>query len=301
MSATSATAPAPTSAPAPAHAGAGASAESSSKAIKPLVPEEGWGVLHLFYRIDRLAWETLTADQQARGRARLQGVVDEVAATEKFRIIPLSMLGRADLGFMIVGPDFHMINTVEKRLGAALGPGVLEPVYTFLSLTEKSEYTQSEEFFVEQMKRDEGIEPGHPDYHERLAGIRARLRSYTYDRMYPTLPDWEYFCFYPMRKRRGPEQNWYAEPFEKRRDLMQGHARVGRKFAGRVRQLVTGCAGLDDWEWGVTLFSRDPVEIKRIVYDMRFDEVTHKYADFGPFYNGLPLPLPEILSRLLLV
>ncbi|HSI83703.1 MAG: chlorite dismutase family protein [Candidatus Methylacidiphilales bacterium] len=281
-------------------ASASPSADAGDGTIKPLVPEEGWGVLHLFYQINRMVWESLEPSEQRIGRERLQAVVAEVAAVEKYRVIPVSMLGRADLGFMIVGPDFHIINALEKKIGAALGAGVLDLVYSFLSLTEKSEYTQTEEFFVDQLKRDEGIEPGHPEFDKRLAVIRGRLRSYTYDRMYPTLPDWEYFCFYPMRKKRDADQNWYALEFEKRRDLMQGHARVGRKYAGRVRQLVSGCAGLDDWEWGVTLFSRDPVEIKRIVYEMRFDEVSYGYAEFGPFYNGLPLPLPEIFKRLLL-
>jgi peroxiredoxin len=104
-----------------------------------------------------------------------------------------------------------------------------------------------------------------------------------------------------MSKRREPGQNWYALDFQKRRELMAGHMRVGRTYSGRVRQLVTGSTGLDDWEWGVTLFAHDPGDIKAIVYEMRFDEVSHTYGEFGQFYNGLPLPLKEIYQRLQLV
>jgi chlorite dismutase len=110
----------------------------------------------------------------------------------------------------------------------------------------------------------------------------------------------EYFCFYPMSKRRDPGQNWYALDHEKRRELMGGHMRVGRTYSGRVRQLVTGSTGLDDWEWGVSLFAHNPYDIKAIVYEMRFDPASHSYAEFGPFYNGLPLPMKDIYRRVLL-
>jgi chlorite dismutase len=103
-----------------------------------------------------------------------------------------------------------------------------------------------------------------------------------------------------MSKRRAVEQNWYALDFKARRELMTGHMRVGRTYSGRVRQLITGSTGLDNWEWGVSLFAHNPVDIKAIVYEMRFDPASHTYADFGPFYNGLPLPLPEIFKRVLL-
>jgi chlorite dismutase len=112
------------------------------------------------------------------------------------------------------------------------------------------------------------------------------------------MPDWPVFCFYPMSKRRGENQNWYALPFEDRKELMAGHARVGRQYSGRVRQLITGSTGLDDWEWGVSLFAHDIFEIKSIVYEMRFDEVSARYADFGEFYVGLQLPVDELFRRL---
>jgi chlorite dismutase len=128
--------------------------------------------------------------------------------------------------------------------------------------------------------------------------FHERMEKYLKDRLYPNMPDWPVFCFYPMSKRRSENQNWYALPFEDRRKLMLGHARVGRQYSGRVRQLITGSTGLDDWEWGVSLFAHDIFDVKSIVYDMRFDEVSARYADFGEFYVGLQMPVDELFRRL---
>jgi chlorite dismutase len=165
-------------------------------------------------------------------------------------------------------------------------------------MTEKSEYTQKDDEYAAELEQTEGIARGTAESEAKLITFRERIQHYTHDRLYPVLPDWEYFCFYPMSKRRAVGQNWYALDFKKRRELMGGHMRVGRTYAGRVRQLVTGSTGLDDWEWGVSLFAHNPSDIKAIVYEMRFDEVTHTYGEFGPFFNGLPLPLKEIYHRL---
>lgn len=255
--------------------------------------------MHLFYHIDRAVWQAMSAPQQAEGKARLESLIRDARTWEKFQIVTLSVLARADIGFMILGPDLQKVNALEKQIAAALGPNVLKPAYTYLSLTEKSEYTTTEAEYTEELRK-EGLEPGTPAFEEKMTTWKERIKYYTQTRMYPTLPDWEYFCFYPMNKKRLPGQNWYALDFAKRRELMLGHARVGRKYSGKVLQLVTGSTGLDDWEWGVTLFAHDPFDIKSIVYEMRFDEVSHGYAEFGPFYNGLRLELSPIFERLLL-
>src|SRR4029077_16600541 len=111
--------------------------------------------------------------------------------------------------------------------------------------------------------------------------------------IHPRLPAKAVCCFYPMSKRREPDANWFELPFEGRKDVMSGHARVGRTYAGRVLQLITGSTGIDDWEWGVTLFADDPAALKEIVYEMRFDEVSARYAEFGPFVTGIVLD-PEV-------
>ena len=124
------------------------------------------------------------------------------------------------------------------------------------------------------------------------------MAKYRHERVYPTLPDWPVVCFYNMTKRRGEQRNWYALPFEERRQSHGRSRKVGREYAGKIKQLITGSSGLDDAEWGVTLFARDTFQIKAIVYQMRFDAVSAVYGDFGEFYIGLQLPLDELFRRL---
>ncbi len=257
--------------------------------------------MHLFYRVDLAAWHARSESERKAALAGLEKLVDEARTQEQTTVITLSMLARADLGFMILTPDLHALNVLEKKIAASLGPNVLVPEFTYLSMTERSEYTQKAADYALELEQTEKILRGTEESEEKLAVFRERIALYTQERLYPKLPAWEYFAFYPMSKKREVGQNWYALDHETRRKLMGGHMRVGRTYAGKVRQLVTGSTGLDDWEWGVSLFAHDPAEIKAIVYEMRFDEVTHTYGEFGPFFNGLPLPLPEIYRRLLLV
>jgi peroxiredoxin len=224
--------------------------------MEPLVPSEGWGVLHLFYTVDRDR-----ADAEPGGAKRVLDAVASLDADEH-QVLVFTLLGhKADFGIMALGPDVARLQAFQHELAAA--PLLLE--WSYVSLTERSEYTDDEE--------------------------RARAR------LYPTLPRKRAICFYPMSKRRDPGANWYALPFDERKRLMGGHARVGREYAGRVLQLITGSTGLDDWEWGVTLLADDPAALKEIVYDMRFDEVSAQYAEFGPFIMGLLLEPVEALRR----
>lgn len=278
-----------------------ATSSSTTPTAPILQPREGLSGLHLFYRVNLTAWDDIDPAEQAEALDDLEALIESARQQPQTQIVTLSMLARADLGFMILTPDFQFLNALEKKITASLGFDVLEPVFTYLSMTERSEYTQKEEDYALELETQEKIIRGSPESEAKLAIFRERIQHYTHDRLYPVLPDWEYFCFYPMNKRRNPDQNWYALDHEQRRQLMGGHMRVGRTYAGRVRQLITGSTGLDDWEWGVSLFSHDPIDIKAIVYEMRFDEVSHRYGEFGPFYNGLPLPLAEIYRRLLLV
>jgi peroxiredoxin len=177
-------------------------------------------------------------------------------------------------------------------------PDSLDPVYSFYSLTERSEYTTTEADYVASLKAERNLSEGSPEFEQALNEFRVRMKKYLQDRLYPNMPDWPIFCFYPMTKRRSAGQNWYALPFETRKKLMAGHARIGRQYAGRVRQLITGATGLDDAEWGVTLFAHDVFQIKSIVYEMRFDTVSAEYADFGEFHIGIQLPLDQIFGRI---
>ena len=219
-----------------------------------LVPSEGWSVLHLFCK--------LTPDTDPDG---IRGAV-KAAEAAGHQVVPFSVLGhKADLGVMVIGPDWE----TQRHLQAELTEAGVALVHSYVSLTEVSEYAK-----------------GMPEAH-----LRTRL--------YPNLPPegMRAFCFYPMSKRRQEGHNWYALPFDDRKELMLGHGRVGRTFAGRVVQLITGSTGLDDFEWGVSLFAVRPDDLKDVVYTMRFDEASAHYAEFGPFFSGIVGSLDEVLAQ----
>jgi peroxiredoxin len=265
----------------------------------PLIPQDGWHCLHLFYRIEYGQWQLLTAAEQRAAKIALSTLVQETRALESTQLLTLSQVTpKADLGFMLVTPDLHVANRIEKQLTLSLGTDILVPVYSYLSLTEESEYTTTDEQYAATLETEQKLKRGSSEFEAALQEFRERMKKYRQDRVYPTLPDWPIVCFYNMTKRRGEERNWYSLPYEERRLLMGGHARVGRQYAGKVKQLITGSTGLDDAEWGVTLFAHDTFQIKAIVYQMRFDEVSAAYADFGEFYIGIQLPLDELFRRL---
>jgi chlorite dismutase len=262
-----------------------------------LIPEEGWHCLHLFYRIEYGQWQLLNREEQNAAKTNLTRLVQEIRAMDATQLLTLSIVTpKADLGFMLITPDLHVANKIDKQLSLSLGADVLTPVCSYFSLTEESEYITTEQEYAHTL--DEGTRNNPAKLDEALATFRDRIKHYRQERVYPTLPDWPVVCFYNMSKRRGEQRNWYALPYEERRKLMKGHANVGREFAGKVKQLITGSTGLDDAEWGVTLFARDTFQIKAIVYQMRFDPVSAEYAEFGEFFIGIQLPLDELFRRL---
>ena len=264
-----------------------------------LVPEEGWHCLHLFYRIDRGQWQLLGREEQTAAKIALTRLIQDVRALDSTQLLVLSIVSpKADLGFMLVTPDLHAVNRVEKQLSAVLGADVLTPVYSYLSLTEESEYITTDEEYADILVNEQNIERDSEEFGHGMAAFHERMKHYREERVYPSLPDWPVVCFYNMSKRRGEQRNWYALPYQERRELMKSHANVGRRFAGKVKQLITGSTGLDDEEWGVTLFARDTYQIKAIVYQMRFDPVSAEYGEFGEFFIGIQLGLDELFRRL---
>src|SRR5256886_15486199 len=262
-----------------------------------LVPEEGWHCVHLFYRIEHGQWQLLSREERNVAKTNLSSLVQEVRAMESTQLLTLSMITpKADIGFMLITPDLHDANTIEKRLSLSLGADVLTPVYSYLSLTEESEYITTEEEYAQTL--DTGIRKDPAKLEEAMTTFRERIKHYRQERVYPTLPDWPVVCFYNMSKRRGEQRNWYALAYDERRKLMKGHASVGREFAGKVKKLITGSTRLDHAEMGGTLFARDTFQIKAIVYEMRFDPVSAEYGDFGEFFIGIQLPLDELFRRL---
>lgn len=270
----------------------------TDKTPTPVVPREGWHVLHLFYKIEHGQWSLLSPDEQRKAKTHFTELVAEIRGAENTQLLIFSMVSpKADIGFMLLTPDLHAANAFEKRLSLSLGPDILTPTYTYLSMTEESEYVTSDAEFAQTLEKEQGLKPGSPEFEKAMSEFSARMQKYRKDKLYPLLPVWEVFCFYPMSKRRAVGQNWYATPFEERKKLMGGHARVGRKYHGKILQLITGSTGLDDEEWGVTLFAHDTFDIKAIVYEMRFDPVSADFADFGEFYIGLSVPLDELFRR----
>ena len=270
-----------------------------SEVSNPLIPEQGWHCLHLFYRIGFGQWELLNPEQQRAAKVKLSSLVQQVRALESTQLLTFTVVTpKADLGFMLITPDLHEANRIEKQLGLVLGADVLTPVYSYLSLTEESEYTTSDEEFAGTLEREQKLQRDSDEFARAMQSFRERMTKYRHERVYPTLPDWPVVCFYNMSKRRGEHANWYALPSADRRRLMLGHGAIGRQYAGKVKQLITGSTGLDDAEWGVTLFAQDTFQIKAIVYEMRFDPVSAQYADFGEFFIGIQLPLDELFRRL---
>ncbi|MCW1916105.1 heme-dependent peroxidase [Luteolibacter sp. GHJ8] len=274
----------------------------SQSSIPPLVPREGWHVMHLFYQIDHAQWSILGDDEKRMAKTRLTELVQEIRATKDTHLLTFAIATpKADLGFMLLTPDLQVASAFEKQLTLSLGPEILSPVYSYLSQTERSEYTTtSEQYAADTLVAEKGLAEGSPEFQQAMKEFEERMDHYLKHRLYPVLPDWPVICFYPMSKRRSGTDNWYSLDFEARRELMSGHARVGRTYSGRILQLITGSTGLDEHEWGVTLLAKDTIEIKAIVYEMRFDEVSARYAEFGDFYIGMQLPLDELFRRVCL-
>ena len=215
-----------------------------------------------------VGWGVLHLFCRVRPGVDVQGVLAAAKdlQAEDHQLVTFSVLGhKADLGFMALGPDWVAL----RRLQTALQAAGLEVTDSYVSLTEVSEYTA-----------------GMPEEHLR-------------NRLYPNLPPEgkRAICFYPMSKRRGEQDNWYSLAFDDRKELMMDHGRSGRRFAGRVVQLITGSTGLDDYEWGVTLFGVAPDDLKDTVYTMRFDEASALYAEFGPFYSGVIGSVEEVVAQ----
>jgi chlorite dismutase len=259
---------------------------------------EGWHSLHIYYKVQPAAWEALTTSQRLLGRRRVIELLDPSGphAPERLQVSVVSG-HRADLGLLLMDPDPLKIDALTQELRASPLGTVLLPTYSFVSITEVSEYVPTVEQYAERL-RQEGTSPEDPAYDAKVKAYAQRLPMMNQQRLYPDFPPFPVVCFYPMNKIRHPLANWYQEPFSARAEMMAEHATSGIKFAGRVSQLITASTGFDDWEWGVTLWARAPEYIKEIVYTMRFDRASARYAEFGPFYIGYVRTAAEALEHL---
>ena len=274
---------------------------SSAPVAHPPETVEGWYALHQIFRLDRAMlreWSAGPIDDLRGGALAALRDAAAPAAGGWSAVVPL-IGSAADVMLVHFRPTLDEIGEVQRRLAAEPLFDFLDPVYTFLSVTEAGLYHLTAELARDAAARGGSV--GDAQYRramdERSAAEAAS--GHVQRRLYPELPaEMPYVCFYPMSKRRAVGQNWYALTLDERSALMHAHGLTGRRYAGRVQQVICGAIGFDAWEWGVTLFAREPLEFKRIVTEMRFDEVSAQYGEFGDFYVGRVATAEEWLASI---
>jgi chlorite dismutase len=266
----------------------------------PFVPEtlEGWSVLHLMYRID---WPRLGA----AGRDQRQQMADEFSSAlasgapspEQGATALVQLLGhKGDLMVIAFRRSFDDLGRAQLALSRTRLHGYLTATSSYVSIVELGMYEMTAK--IHRQLADRGLLQGSDQYTAAFDEEMDRQRQRVMGRLFAPVPHARHVCFYPMDKRRGEVHNWYTVEFARRAEMMLEHGKVGREYAGKVTQIISGSIGFDDWEWGVDLFAPDPLTFKKLIYEMRFDEASARYAEFGPFYTGLQFS-PEELGALL--
>jgi chlorite dismutase len=259
---------------------------------------EGASVLHQMMRFRRTAWRSLAAD--ARREILTEGTEAlgklEVPAEGRQSAI-YSLLGhKGDLMLVHFRQSFEELNQAEIEIARLKISDYLEPASSYLSVVELGLYESTSKVYGTLL--EQGVVPHSAEWQEAIEATLERQRNAMKSRLWPEIPPAKYLCFYPMDRRRGEAKNWYQESMADRKRMMEEHGLIGRRYAGEVRQIITGSVGFDDWEWGVDLFAEDPLVFKKLIYEMRFDEVSAVYALFGTFYVGLRVPAAGIASVL---
>lgn len=264
--------------------------------VSQLSPEPGWHCSHFFYSFEREPLGRMPTAQIEQGRMDFCRILDPDRPEQPQRMQAGLVAGhKADFSLVMMDPDPIKIEGVHQELIASPLGSALRTMYSYVSISEISEYVQTAEQYAAKLIQ-EGESPDSSTFKTKLNSYQQRLQKMNYQRLTPDFPEWPVSCFYPMNKWRLPQANWFMLAASKRQELMNEHARSGIKFAGKVSQLITVGVGLDDWEWGVTLWAVNPMYLKRIVYEMRFDEASAKYAEFGPFYTSYKATASQILS-----
>ena len=259
----------------------------------PAVPLtlEGLCVLHQMFRFRWAEWRKLDADRRAQVAREARAIFQ--ASEEAGQSAIYSMLGhKGDLLLVHFRDSFDDLNAAELQLSRSALQEFLEPVHSYVSVIELGLYDSSVKLFRGLSER--GIVPLSEEWNREVQETIARQKAAMAPRLFPRIPGTRYLCFYPMDRRRGEDKNWYTLPIEERQRQMEEHGMVGRRYAGKVQQIITGSIGFDDWEWGVDLFADDPLIFKKLIYEMRFDEVSAVYAAFGQFFVGVRQPASKL-------
>jgi len=267
----------------------------TASAEMPAVPLtiEGYSVLHQMMKFRWTAWRELDPGKQ-------RALVDEAAAllgsmeqNSNGQSALYSLIGhKGDLMLVHFRESFDALNRAELQLARIGLSDYLEPTSSYLSIIELGLYESTIKTYRTLMER--GIEPHSDEWKRAIGDTLDRQKEAMRPRLFPPMPPNRYICFYPMDRRRGEDKNWYTLPIEERQRQMNEHGLVGRRYAGEVKQIISGSIGFDDWEWGVTLFADEPLVFKKLIYEMRFDEVSAVYALFGHFYVGVRCPAAEL-------
>ena len=257
---------------------------------------EGSSVLHQFFRFDWKAWRGCASGEREGVAAE---AVDALKAMERaeadgpVRSALFSQLGhKGDLILVHFRDSLEALNQVELDLARTRLYDFLDLRHSYVSVVELGLYESTRKTY--EMAAAKGLETFSPGWQADVAESLKRAGAAMASRIHPAVPEAKYLCFYPMDRKRGEAVNWYKVPFEERQRMMHEHGLIGRRYAGEVKQIISGSIGMDDWEWGVDLFSDDPVVFKKLIYEMRFDEVSAVYALFGQFYIGVRLPVEKL-------
>jgi peroxiredoxin len=263
----------------------------STSTEPPAVPLtiEGYSLLHQMMRFRWADWRLLRSTQKTEIVHEAVGVIGKMEQGSAGQSAMYSLLGhKGDLMFIHFRKSFDELNQTELQLAKLKLNDFLEPTTSYLSVIELGLYESSTKTYNELVQR--GLKPHSEEWNVAIKETLERQREAMHPRLFPAIPPNRYACFYPMNRLRGEDKNWYTLPIEERARQMNEHGMVGRRYAGEVKQIITGSIGFDDWEWGVDLFADDPLVFKKLIYEMRFDHVSAVYALFGAFYVGLRLP-----------
>ena len=273
-----------------------------SRTQKPAMPAmpltlDGSPVLHQMFRVRWPHWKALSSETRASIVEEAVGALGPLEKHEEGGTAVFAQLGhKGDLMFVHFRRSFEALNEAELALSSLCLFEYLEPTTSYVSAVELGLYAGSIQLYDALVEA--GVEPGSEEWVKAENEKLDEQKKAMLPRLYPSIPDNRYVCFYPMDKKRSDGNNWYAQPIEQRGRMMREHGMIGRRYAGKVKQIITGSIGFDDWEWGVDLFADDPLVFKQLIYEMRFDEASALYAAFGPFYLGIRLPAAELKSFL---
>ena len=257
----------------------------------PTVPLtlEGSFILHQMFRVRWPVWKAATSVEQMRAIEEATALLEEMEKGGEEQSALFSMLGhKGDLMLLHFRRTLEGLNSVELRVANLTLAEFLEQTTSYVSVVELGLYEVSVRLYT--ALKEKGMQPGTPEWNQAVEDVLAKQRNASISRLRPEVPPQRYACFYPMNKMRGEEKNWYMAPITERQRMMREHGVIGRKYGGQVTQIISGSIGFDDWEWGVDLFADDPLVFKKLVYEMRFDEASAVYGQFGTFYVGLRFP-----------